>query len=84
MDLTAKLNAAANGNQSQQPKVEKVTTAQPSETKRVSNRSITCSQELRDRLRIMAANKGVPMQALLEEWMAEPIPEDYGRLPARP
>ena len=41
MDLTAKLNAAANGNQSQQPKVEKVTTAQPSETKRVSNRSIT-------------------------------------------
>ncbi len=73
MDLTAKLNAAANGNQSQQPKVEKVTTTQPSETKRVSNRSITCSQELRDRLRIMAANKGVPMQALLEEWMEEKL-----------
>ena len=49
MDLTAKLNAAASGNKSQQPKVEKVATTQPSETKRVSNRSITCSQELRDR-----------------------------------
>ena len=73
MDLTAKLNAAASGNKSQQPKVEKVATTQSSETKRVSNRSITCSQELRDRLRIMAANKGVPMQALLEEWMAEKL-----------
>ena len=73
MDLTAKLNAAANGNQPQQPKVKKVATAQPSEAKRVSNRSITCSQKLRDRLRIMAANKGVPMQTLLEEWMTEKL-----------
>ena len=73
MDLTAQLNAAASGNKPQQPKAEKVTTTQPSETKRVSNRSITCSQELRDRLRIMAANKGVPMQTLLEEWMTEKL-----------
>ena len=43
--------------------------------KRVSNRSITCSQELRDRLRIMAAHKGVPMQHLLEEWMTEKLEE---------
>ncbi len=75
IDLNERLNAAANGSkpQPQQPKVEKVATTQPSETKRVSNRSITCSQELRDRLRIMAANKGVPMQALLEEWMEEKL-----------
>ena len=73
MDLTAQLNAAANGNQTQQPKSEKVATDQPSGTKRVSNRSITCSQELRDRLRIMAANKGVPMQTLLEEWIREKL-----------
>ena len=75
MDLTAKLNAAAKGNQPQQPKETKKDTVQPSETKRVSNRSITCSQELRDRLRIMAANKGVPMQALLEGWMTEKLSE---------
>lgn len=43
--------------------------------KRASNRSITCSQELRDRLRIMAAHKGVPMQTLLEEWMSEKLEE---------
>lgn len=73
MDLTAQLNAAANGNQTQQPKPEKVATAQPSGTKRISNRSITCSQELRDRLRIMAATKGVPMQTLLEEWIREKL-----------
>lgn len=80
IDLNDRLNAAANGSQpqpqqpkAQQPKESKVATTQPSETKRVSNRSITCSQELRDRLRIMAANKGVPMQALLEEWMAEKL-----------
>ena len=58
--------------QAQQPKAQ-VATAQSSETKRVSNRSITCSQDLRDRLRIMAATKGVPMQALLEEWMKEKL-----------
>lgn len=73
MDLTAQLNAASKGTLPQQPKAEKVTTTQPSETKRVSNRSITCSQELRDRLRIMAATKGVPMQTLLEEWMTEKL-----------
>ena len=39
MDLTAKLNAAANGNQSQQPKVEKVATTQPSETKLLAARN---------------------------------------------
>ena len=73
MDLNAKLNAASKGTLPKQPKTEKVATTQSSETKRVSNRSITCSQELRDRLRIMAATKGVPMQALLEEWMAEKL-----------
>ena len=75
IDLNERLNAAANGSKPQpkQPKVEKVATTQPSETKRVSNRSITCSQDLRDRLRIMAATKGVPMQALLEEWMTEKL-----------
>ena len=73
MDLTARLNAAAKGNNSPQSKVEKVESTHPSETKRVSNRSVTCSQELRDRLRIMAANKGVPMQTLLEEWMTEKL-----------
>lgn len=72
LDLTAKLNAVANGSQPQQPKAQ-VATAQPSETKRVSNRSITCSQDLRDRLRIMAANRGVPMQTLLEEWITEKL-----------
>lgn len=75
-DLNELLNAAADGEQSQQakqPKTEKVATTQSSETKRVSNRSITCSQELRDRLRIMAATKGVPMQTLLEEWMTEKL-----------
>lgn len=73
MDLTERLNAAAKGDQPQQPKAENVTTTQSSETKRVSNRSITCSQDLRDRLRIMAATKGVPMQALLEGWMEEKL-----------
>lgn len=78
IDLNDRLNAAANGSQPQQPKAQqpkesKVATTQPSETKRVSNRSITCSQDLRDRLRIMAATKGVPMQALLEEWMTEKL-----------
>ena len=76
IDLNDRLNAAANGSQPQpqqpkvqQPKESKVATTQPSETKRVSNRSITCSQDLR----IMAATKGVPMQALLEEWMTEKL-----------
>ena len=50
-------------------------TTSSSESKKVSNRSITCRQELRDRLRIMAANKGVPMQTLLEEWMKEKLEE---------
>ena len=72
-NLTNMLNDAAGNKQPQQPKENKVATAQPSETKRVSNRSITCSQDLRDRLRIMAATKGVPMQALLEEWMTEKL-----------
>lgn len=71
MDLTAALNDAA-GNKKPQQQVTSVTSPG---SKRVSNRSITCSQELRDRLRIMAANKGVPMQALLEEWMKEKLEE---------
>ena len=44
-------------------------------TKRVSNRSITCSQKLHARLRIMAAHKGVPMQHLLEKWVTEKLEE---------
>lgn len=43
--------------------------------KRVTNRSITCSVELRNRLRVMAATKGVPMQELLESWMKEKLTE---------
>ena len=75
MDLTAKLNAAASGNKPQQPKAEKMSTTQPSETKRVSNRSITCSQELRDRLRIMAATKGIPMQTIIEDSLTKTLEE---------
>ena len=75
MDLTAKLNAAAKGNQPQKPKETQSATVQPSETKRVSNRSITCSQELRDRLRIMAANKGVPMQTIVEDSISKTLSE---------
>ena len=73
MDLTARLNAAANGEKPQQPKIEKTSTTQSSETKRVSNRSITCSQELRDRMKIMAATLHVPMQTMLEEWITEKL-----------
>lgn len=58
--------------QAQQPKAQ-VATAQSSETKRVSNRSITCSQDLRDRLRIMAATKGVPMQTIVEESLSKTL-----------
>lgn len=73
MDKLGELMAAqGKTSQPQQPKAQ-VANTQPSETKRVSNRSITCSQGLRDRLRIMAATKGVPMQALLEEWMTEKL-----------
>lgn len=54
--------------------VKTVSSPTPS-VKRVTNRSITCSQELRDRLRIMAAHRGVPMQQLLEEWMTEKLEE---------
>ncbi len=75
MDLTAKLNAAASGNKPQQPKTEKVANTQSSETKRVSNRSITCSQELRDRLRIMAATKGIPMQTIIEDSLTKTLEE---------
>lgn len=70
LNLTEQLNKAAGGSQTQQPRTGRVATAG---TKRVNNRSITCSQELRDRLRIMAANQGVPMQTLLEEWMKEKL-----------
>jgi hypothetical protein len=70
--LGALMAAQGKTSQPQQPKAQ-VANTQPSETKRVSNRSITCSQDLRDRLRIMAATKGVPMQALLEEWMTEKL-----------
>lgn len=75
MDLTAALNKAAGNKQPQQSKRDKAYTAQPSTKRRETNRSITCSKELRDRLRIMAANKGVPMQALLEGWMTEKLEE---------
>ncbi len=79
LDLTAKLNAVANGSQPQQPQAQQpkaqVATAQPSETKRVSNRSITCSQELRDRLRIMAATKGIPMQTIIENSLTKTLEE---------
>ena len=73
MDLTEALNKAAGGNKPRQQEEGKKTVAQPSGKKRETNRSITCSYELRDRLRIMAATKGVPMQALLEEWMTEKL-----------
>lgn len=53
----------------------KVSSPPTPSVKRVTNRSITCSQELRDRLRIMAAHRGVPMQQLLEEWMTEKLEE---------
>lgn len=72
MNLTTALNNAAAGKTTQQ---QTPPTTTSSGSKRVSNRSITCSQELRDRLRIMAANKGVPMQTLLEEWMKEKLEE---------
>ncbi len=75
LDLTASLQAAAGSKQPQQPKAEKVATTQPSETKRVSNRSITCSQELRDRLRIMAATKGIPMQTIIEDSLTKTLEE---------
>lgn len=71
-NLTERLQNVATGER-QQPKKAKTVTGQPSESKRESNRTITCNKDLRDRLRIMAANKGVPMQTLLEEWMAEKL-----------
>lgn len=43
---------------------------------RTTNRSVTCSEELRNRLRIMAANKGVPMQELLESWIRRGLEEE--------
>lgn len=43
---------------------------------RATNRSITCSEDLRNRLRVMAANKGVPMQELLEGWIRKGLEEE--------
>ncbi len=75
MDKLGELMAAqGKTSQPQQPKAQ-VANTQPSETKRVSNRSITCSQELRDRLRIMAANKGVPMQTIVEDSISKTLSE---------
>lgn len=42
---------------------------------RTTNRSITCSEELRNRVRIMAAHEGVPMQELLEKWIKRGLEE---------
>lgn len=44
-------------------------------SKRSTNRSVTCSEDLRDRLRVMAANRKIPMQELLESWMREKLTE---------
>lgn len=40
---------------------------QPAVTKRESNRSITCSEDIRNRMKILAAEKRIPMQTLIED-----------------
>ncbi len=79
-DLNKLLNAAANGEQPQQAyqqkpaKVERA--AQNSGKKRETNCTITCSKDLRYRLKELALRKRVPMQTLLEECLDKILREE--------
>ena len=67
-NLKELLNNAANGEQPQrQPEPEKADTTQASGKKRVTNRSITCSEDIRNRMKLLSAKKHIPMQTLIED-----------------
>ena len=78
-DLKQLLNNAANGEQPQQSKpakVEREDTTQNSGKKRETNCTITCSKDLRFRLKELALRKRVPMQTLLEEYLDKMLKEE--------
>lgn len=49
---------------------------QPAAPKRESNRTITCSKDIRNRMKIMAAKKRVPMQTLIEDALTKALEEE--------
>nr|WP_297100888.1 hypothetical protein [uncultured Prevotella sp.] len=46
---------------------------QPAAPKRESNRSITCSEDIRNRMKMLAAEKRVPMQTLIEDALTKTL-----------
>lgn len=71
-DLNKLLSAAADGEQPKQvqqskPEPEKTDTDKTSGKKRVTNRSITCSEDIRNRMKLLSAKKHIPMQTLIED-----------------
>jgi hypothetical protein len=65
-------NAASNGEHPQQvqqskPEPEKTDTDKTSGKKRATNRSITCSEDIRNRIKLLSAKKHIPMQTLIED-----------------
>lgn len=75
INLTEALNTAATNKGNESVQKDRVNDTSSYVSKRSTNRTLACSVELRDRLRVMAATKGVPMQELLESWMKEKLTE---------
>lgn len=45
------------------------------DNKKSGNRTITCSADIRDRIKIMAATQRVQMRDLVEGWLKEKLEE---------
>lgn len=73
-DMTA--SVASGNNPGRLDKKTKEASPRVKSKKSATNRSITCSEELRNRIRKMSEETEVPMQRLIERYLREGLEKD--------